>query len=175
MKTDYKGYRIYHPSPSGKGAALQFNIHGTLDTIWMEIAPQNGDKSFDWSRKIVMKLGENDILSLIYALSVIRTFDFQLAVATKDFTHLKQLTKDGEFLNLFHKSPKGTAAISLRLNDPKYPPFLMRVSKKTADFEATYQTSISAVEATGLLVCLEKVANALVERSREDEKEDGDE
>ena len=62
-------YNIYKPlSKEGAGAALQFSYDSTKQAIFLEAAKQKGARletgskeQFDWSTKIVFKIGVTDI------------------------------------------------------------------------------------------------------------------
>lgn len=49
---------IYRPNNKGDGAAAQFEFTDGKDAVWLSMAPQNGEKSFNWKEgKINVKLG----------------------------------------------------------------------------------------------------------------------
>lgn len=165
MKTYVTGYQIYKPTKSGKGSVLQLNPAQDFSCIFLEITNQNGDNAFDWERKIVMKLGTNDILTLMYTLEMVRTLDYKhmLATAPEDLdAQLAAMCKDGNLTKLFHmdKSKGSSSVLNVKPNDSKYGGgFRLLVSKKVGNDSLSHAISISPIETLGFLDCLQNVLN----------------
>ena len=173
MKTDITGYRIYKPTRAKNGTAIQFNPDNNLGYIWLEIAPQLAEKEFDWGKKIIFKLGHDDLLKLIYWMEIVRTerYKDQLAAeAPETFdTWMGDLCrkdkKDPYLLELFHRNHRKNedAVLTLLPNGAKYGGgFRIRLYKKFADgTNLNYQVAVSTHETLGILYVLEKPLKAL--------------
>jgi hypothetical protein len=170
VKTDIKGYSIYKPNKTGKGAAAQFNPDSDLRCIWMEMASQAGDRDFNWDNKIVFKLGHSDLLQMIYTLQLVRTskyIDF-LRCAPSDYDEwiLKEMADNkGNLLNIFHadRNTGNTSSLTIRGNSASYGGgFRVKLYKKFSDGKVlTHQIGITPPEALGILYVLEKPLKAL--------------
>lgn len=51
-----------------KGSAISFDFNKEKESVFMEIASQKDEKTFDWEKRITMKLSVTDISKIIYAL-----------------------------------------------------------------------------------------------------------
>lgn len=82
---------IYKPNKKKNGAAAQFKISNQRDCMFLEVANQiremDDANPYDWSNKIILKLGEADLCKML------AYFD---------------LDKPSAELSLFHQSPDGT-------------------------------------------------------------------
>ena len=60
-----KKYEIYKPNKAVTGGAFQFDLNALKESVFVEAASQKGEQEFDWSNKIVFKLGIADIGKLL--------------------------------------------------------------------------------------------------------------
>lgn len=103
-------YAIYKPNSRGSGGVIRFSLNRAKGSVFLDAAPQSGEKQFDWDQKIIMKWGLSDLGSA-------------LAVLQGRTTEAK----------LFHQSEKANSAFELSLrDDPDRAPFLMTVSRQDA-------------------------------------------
>ena len=86
-----KKYQIYKPRKDNNGAASQWSIQAEKNAVFLEISKQTGEKKFDWDKKLIMKLGINDIGSL---MSVLEKREIET--------------------ELFHQNPKGNSSLKLK-------------------------------------------------------------
>jgi hypothetical protein len=169
MKTDVKGFAIYKPTKSNKGAALQFNPDSSLKCVWMEMAPQTGHQQFDWDNKIVFKLGNSDLLSMIWAMQIVKDSKYKAFLIDEksdkdstlytDFCDALVDPKDGTFCNLFHSDKKGSQSrLKITPNGAQYGGgFRFSLFKKFEDGDTlSHGISITPAEALGVLMILEK-------------------
>jgi hypothetical protein len=173
MKTNVIGYKIYKPSKAMTGAAIQFNPAEDMSCIFLEIAPQiksetAGDdfKSFDWEKKIVMKLGDNDMLSLYNVFEVVRSYEYKknLLSSPDQFDTINKQWADknkGNLLSLFHLDKnKGTSSsLNVKPNTAQYGGgFLVNITKQyTKESTVSYRINLSPVEVQGILFLFEKI------------------
>jgi len=170
MKTDIKGYSIYKPNKTGKGAAAQFNPDSDLRCIWMEMASQAGARDFNWENKIVFKLGHSDLLQMIFVLQLTRTSKYidllRCAPTEYDEWILKEMADGkGNLLNIFHadRNTGNTSSLTIKGNSASYGGgFRIKLYKKFADGRTlNHQIGVSPPEALGILYVLEKPLKAL--------------
>ena len=105
----YKELSIYKPSKSIKGGALQVKPSinqetGVIDCLFLEAAKQSGEKLFDWSNKVVMKLGIVDVSKIMTIFS-----------------------GREDKCSLFHKSDTGSSTLEIISNVGR-PGFYLKVS-----------------------------------------------
>ena len=55
---------IYKPSRSGSGGAVQFDLNIGKRAVFVEAAAQKDEQTFDWERKIVLKLSVFELAKL---------------------------------------------------------------------------------------------------------------
>jgi hypothetical protein len=103
-------YALYKPNSRGSGGAIRFGLNVAKGAVFLEAAPQSGEKHFDWEQKIIMKWGLADIGA---ALAVL---EGRTTVA-----------------KLFHQSEKANSAFEFSLrDDPDRAPLLLSVSRQDA-------------------------------------------
>ncbi len=101
-------YPIYKPNARGNGGVLRFDLNRDKGAIFVEGAPQSGEKQFDWDQKIIMKWGLSD---LGYILAVLQG---RMAEA-----------------KLFHQSEKANSACDfIARTDPERAPFYLSISRQ---------------------------------------------
>jgi len=61
-------YAIYKPTRNNTGGVLRLHLVCEKDALFAESARQDGEKSFDWQRKITMKWGLGDIGEVLAVL-----------------------------------------------------------------------------------------------------------
>lgn len=167
MKTT-RQYQIYKPTKNNTGAALQFNVSNDLSCVWMEMTKQVGHQQFDWDNKIVFKLGTNDLISLIYALEIVRTAAYKKYRMgdEKSFDSFMESLCDqkGNLVNLFHndKNKNNTSSLVVKPNAAKYRGgFRFQLSKNFSNGNKLYYNiSLSPEETIGVLYTLEKPLKA---------------
>ena len=149
--TDYKGRSIsfYHPNNKGTGSALRIEPRLNRDDndryncFFMELAPQkttfmrtNGKRTpatFDWSRKITVKLGFLDIAETLTVLEGRAT------------------NAGGERNGLYHASGNGNTLITFQRYQDRNAYYLGVSCKRNKDDEPNkIGITLSDVEATGL-------------------------
>ncbi len=162
-KTSVKGFQLYKPTKKMSGSVIQFNPEDYCRWVWLEMAPQSGENKFDFDSKIVMKLGDNDILQLLDILGLVRSSDFKRLLRSDPETYdewMKQfIVKDGNLLSIFHfdKNKGSSSTINVKPNGSKYGGgFIFQVGKKMGEKNLYYQIGINPVEALGIIYCLEK-------------------
>ena len=103
-------HAIYKPNSRGSGGVFRFGLNLQKAAVFLEAAPQSGERQFDWERKIIMKWGFADLGA---ALAVIQG-----------------RTREAK---LFHKSEKSNSAFELvRRDDPERAPYSMAISRQNA-------------------------------------------
>jgi acyl-CoA synthetase (AMP-forming)/AMP-acid ligase II len=102
-------YAIYKPNSRGGGGVIRFGLNRAKAAVFLEAAPQSGEKQFNWDQKIIMKWGLADIGAVLAVLQC-RTTEAKL----------------------FHRSQKANSAFDLTLrDDPARAPFLMSISRQS--------------------------------------------
>jgi hypothetical protein len=102
------GYAIYKPNSRGNGAAFRFNLNRAKGCVFVDAAPQSGERQFDWENKIIMKWGLADLGATLAALQ-------------------------GRLPNakLFHQAEKSNSAFELTgREDADRAPYLMTLSRQ---------------------------------------------
>lgn len=103
-------YAIYKPNSRGSGGVLRFGLNPLKAAVFIDAAPQSGEKQFDWDQKITMKWGLADLGAA-------------LAVLQGRTTETK----------LFHQSEKANSTFELtRREDPDRAPYFMSISRQDA-------------------------------------------
>jgi hypothetical protein len=103
-------YAIYKPNSRGSGGVMRFGLNLQKGAVFLEAAPQSGERQFDWEQKIIMKWGFADLGA---ALAV-----------------LQGRTQEAK---LFHKSEQSNSAFELiRRDDPERAPYVMSISRQDA-------------------------------------------
>ena len=101
-------YAIYKPNSRGTGGVFRFGFNPAKASVFLEAAPQSGEKQFDWDNKIIMKW---TIPDLGQALAVLQGRQPQA--------------------KLFHQSEKANSTFEVTLrDDPAKAPYLMTVSRQ---------------------------------------------
>ncbi len=59
---------FYRANKFIKGSALSFDFNKEKESVFMEIASQKDEKTFDWEKRITMKLSVTDISKIIYCI-----------------------------------------------------------------------------------------------------------
>src|SRR5690606_37798837 len=103
-------YAIYKPNNRGSGGVIRFDFNPAKAALFVDAAPQSGEKQFDWEKKLTMKWGLADLGA---ALATLQGRQPQA--------------------KLFHQSEKANSAFELvRREDPERAPFLMSLSRQDA-------------------------------------------
>lgn len=105
-------HAIYKPNSRGTGGVVRFSLNRAKGAVFVDAAPQSGEKQFDWENKITMKWGLSDLGPVIAALQGRQPQ-----------------------AKLFHQSEKANSAAEIvSRDDPERAPFLITVSRQeTAD------------------------------------------
>lgn len=141
---------IYKANRRGQGAAAQFKISKQKRCMFLEMAKQNGEKSFDWEgSKIVVKLGPTDITKM-------------LAVLNHNWPLSDNFPREPD-LKLYHENPKGNKAIHLsKQRNENYPGFFMQVSISEGDRRDRINLPISLDEAEYLKIGFSKAVEIIL-------------
>jgi len=103
-------YTIYKPNSRGTGAAIRFTLNREKSAMFLEAAPQTGDRQFDWENKLIMKWGLGDIGNTLSVLQGRQS-------STK----------------LFHQTEKGNSTFELATQDgPERAPYMLAFSRQNA-------------------------------------------
>jgi len=135
-------HTIYKPNTRGSGGAVRFEFNFPKGAVFIEAANQTGPKQFDWERKIIMKMGINDLGAM-------------LAV----FQGRQMESK------LFHQTDGVNSAIELtQRDDPQRAPYLFSISRQVeADRELRkLAVPLTHVEATILKAVLREAVVRLL-------------
>ncbi|MEM9237340.1 MAG: hypothetical protein AAGB14_11215 [Verrucomicrobiota bacterium] len=104
-------HAIYKPNSRGSGGVMRFGLNPGTGAVFVDAAPQVGERQFDWENKLTMKWGMADLGSALSALQ-----------------GREQEAK------LFHKTERSNSAFNLvRRDDPERAPYLMSLSRQDAD------------------------------------------
>lgn len=99
---------IYKPNARGTGGVFRFELNLQKSALFVDAAPQSGEKQFDWARKLTMKWGLSDIGAT-------------LAVLQGRQTEAK----------LFHQSDKSNSAYEIvARDDPQRAPYFLSLSRQ---------------------------------------------
>lgn len=133
-------HAIYKPNSRGTGGVIRFSLNRAKGAVFVDAAPQSGEKQFDWENKITMKWGLSDLGPMIATLQ----------------GRLPQA-------KLFHQSEKANSAADLiTRDDPERAPFLLTVSRQEATDKSVRKVTISLSH--GEAVVLETGLRAAVTR-----------
>ena len=103
-------YAIYKPNSRGSGGVMRFGLNPYKAAVFVEAAPQSGERQFDWEEKVIMKWGLSDLGA---ALAV-----------------LQGRTSEAK---LFHQAEKANSAFELiHRDDPDRAPYFMSISRQDA-------------------------------------------
>ncbi|MFN9664630.1 MAG: hypothetical protein ACK57I_14035 [Akkermansiaceae bacterium] len=98
--------------------------------MFLDAAPQSGEKQFDWENKIIMKWGLSDI-GAVLALLQNRTTEAKL----------------------FHKTEKATSTFELALRDePDRAPYMLSISRQEISDKSLRKVSIPVTQAEAALL-----------------------
>ncbi|MES2997230.1 MAG: hypothetical protein V4733_10515 [Verrucomicrobiota bacterium] len=116
----YQDHVIYKPNSRGSGGVVRFGLNRAKGAVFVDAAPQIGDKQFDWENKITMKWGLADLGPVIAGLA-----------------NRQPQTK------LFHQSEKANSAAELiSRDDPERAPFLISISRQQTDDKSVKKITI---------------------------------
>jgi len=133
-------HTIYKPNSRGSGAAIRFSLNREKAAMFVEAAPQTGDRQFDWENKLIMKWSLSDIGG---ALAVLQG---------------RQPSA-----KLFHQTEKGNSTFELTTrDDPERAPYSLSLSRQIS---ATREVRKAAVPLThGEAAVLEAALRAATTR-----------
>lgn len=135
-------YTIYKPNSRGSGGVVRFGFNRSKAAMFVETAPQSGEKQFDWDQKIIMKWGLSD-------LGVI------LAVLQGRMPQAK----------LFHQSEKASSTCELTFRDePERAPYFISISRQDATDKSLRKVTLplSHAEAAVLESALRSAITAIL-------------
>lgn len=58
-------FSIYKPNKTGRGAAVQFDFNPEKQSVFVEAAPQSGERAFDWNQKVTVKLNTAELAKIL--------------------------------------------------------------------------------------------------------------
>lgn len=61
-------YALYKPNSRGTGGVVRFGLNRERAAVFVDGAPQSGEKQFDWDRKIAMKWNVPDVGAVLAVL-----------------------------------------------------------------------------------------------------------
>ena len=61
-------YALYKPNLKGSGAVVRFSLNKPKGALFVDAAPQSGEKQFDWEKKITMKWSTPDLGAVLATL-----------------------------------------------------------------------------------------------------------
>ena len=124
-----KRLNFYKPNKSNSGGAMQFDLNAEKESIFLEMARQKDEHTFDWQNKITFKLSITDIGKILTVLEgklkVINLYhdpskgNYQIAEDTKN-TALNVSKGDsfGFYVKISQQAKDGTVnAIPCSLSD----------------------------------------------------------
>lgn len=118
-------YTIYKPNSRGNGGVVRFGLNRAKAAVFVDGAPQSGEKQFDWDNKVTMKWGLSDLGSA-------------LAVLQGRIPQAK----------LFHQSEKANSAFELTTrDDPERAPLVLTVSRQDSSDKSLRKVSIPLTHA----------------------------
>ena len=116
---------IYKPNSRGTGGVIRFGLNPAKSALFVDAAPQTGEKQFDWERKLTMKWSLTDIGA---ALSVLQGRQTEA--------------------KLFHQSEKSNSAFEIvARNDPGRAPYLLSLSRQDAADKSVRKVAIPVTHA----------------------------
>jgi hypothetical protein len=133
-------YAIYKPNSRGSGGVVRFGLNRAKGAVFVDAAPQAGEKQFDWENKITMKWGLSDLGP------VLATLQGRQPQA-----------------KLFHQSEKANSAFELTpREDPERAPYLVSVSRQDSADKSLRKVTIPLTH--GEAAILETALRAAVNR-----------
>ncbi len=130
-------FSIYKPNKSGRGAAVQFDFNPEKQSVFVEAAPQSGERAFDWNNKVTVKLNVMELAKLLLV------FEDKLPT-----------------VKLFHDSTKSPGETTLKNTVVEVTKgdfgFFMKVSAQTAAGIKIVNITVAEEEAKALSVLFRK-------------------
>lgn len=118
-------YPIFKPNSRGSGGVMRFGLNRNKAAVFVDAAPQAGERQFDWERKITMKWGLSDLGAV---LAVVQG---------------RQPTA-----KLFHQSDAANSAFEMtRRDDPDRAPFLLSLSRQLTQDKSVRKVTIPVTHA----------------------------
>ena len=102
-----KDFTVYKASKKGTGGAIGFDLNVAKEAVFVNAANQDGEKSFDWDNKIVMKWGLSDIGSILAVL--------QRRVPSVELYHQAEASNTTFALNFDSETAKGQGGYYVRI------------------------------------------------------------
>lgn len=116
-------FSVYKPNKSGRGSAVQFDFNPDKQCVFLEGAPQSGEKQFDWGQKVVVKLSVMELAKLLTVFEgpakTVKLFHDSTKSLTSEGSTLKntvvEVTKGdfGFFLKASAQSASGVKTVSI--------------------------------------------------------------
>ncbi|MBI4360768.1 hypothetical protein HY572_03270 [Candidatus Micrarchaeota archaeon] len=120
-------FSIYKPNKAGRGSAVQFDFNPDKPCVFLEGAPQSGEKQFDWGQKVVVKLSIMELAKLLTVLEgpakTVKLFHDSTKSPTAEGSTLKntvvEVTKGdfGFFLKASAQSATGVKSVAIGVGD----------------------------------------------------------
>lgn len=136
-------HAIYKPNSRGTGGVVRFGLNPGKEAVFVDAAPQVGERQFDWEGKLTMKWGQSDLGAVLAVL---------------------QGRQDEA--KLFHKSEKTGTNSAFELiarSEEGRPPFLLTLSKQDAERALKkVMLPLTHAEAALLQVVLTRAAERLL-------------
>jgi hypothetical protein len=135
-------YALYKPNARGTGGVVRFGLNRKRGAVYIDGAPQSGEKQFDWDNKVTMKWGVPDLGAV-------------LAVLEKRAPQAK----------LFHQTEKGNSVFELATQaEPDRAPYMIHLSRQDAATKQVQKVSmpVSHAEAAVLEVALKTAVARLL-------------
>jgi len=143
---------FYKARGEGNGSASQWNLGSQRDSVFLEMANQNGkdqkgNASFDWDNKVRFKLGANDLGEILAVL-------VGLQDGVGPFDSEKKKHK-----GLFHSNANGNSILYFGKDDSGR--FRIYLSVKRGDDRTVVQHSITKGEACVLSTLLRRAVEII--------------
>lgn len=133
-------HAIYKPNSKGSGGVIRFGLNPDKQAVFVDAAPQIGDRQFDWENKFTMKWGLPDLGA---ALAVLQGREAEA--------------------RLFHKTEHANSAFELRRrDDAERAPYVLGLSRQEAADKSVRKVLIPVTHAEAAV--LEQVLAAAVRR-----------
>lgn len=133
-------YAIYKPNSRGTGGVIRFELNPAKSAVFVDAAPQTGERQFDWDNKLTMKWGMSDLGAI---LSVLQSREDEA--------------------KLFHKTEKSNSAFALtRRDDPERAPYTISLSRQDSGDKSVGKVTIPLSHADAAV--LETALRAAVTR-----------
>jgi hypothetical protein len=138
-------FELYKPQKKQEqGAALQLKFSKKANCVFLEIAPQLGEKlapgvsckQFDWEKKIVMKLGWVDVGQLLAVLNGVKP----------DANLIHKLERDG--------TPTRMTGLKFVKQTGQYTNYMLGVNQKVGDVSSKNMIYVDHHEAEGMKLFL---------------------